>query len=91
MSRKISVRVKAAPAAPAVPEVPVREEWIRLDSFLKLVSAVGTGGEAKLRVQGGEILVNGEVCLQRGRKLRAGDVVSMGRGVWCVGKAAEEL
>ena len=91
MKRKISVRLKAAPAVPALPEVAIREDYIKLDSFLKLVSAVGTGGEAKLRIQGGEILVNGEVCLQRGRKLRDGDTVCMGRSGWKVRKAAEEL
>jgi ribosome-associated protein len=34
-----------------------------------------TGGEAKLLVQEGEVLVNGEVCTMRGKKLRPGDVV----------------
>ena len=72
-------------------DIQIYTDYIKLDSFLKLVSAVGTGGEAKLRIQGGEILVNGEVCLQRGRKLRDGDTVCMGRSGWKVRKAAEEL
>lgn len=48
---------------------------IRLDQFLKLQSAVSTGGEAKLRIQSGEVLVNGEVETRRRRQLVLGDVV----------------
>ena len=43
--------------------------------LLKLAAAAATGGEAKLLVQEGEVLVNGEVCTMRGKKLRPGDVV----------------
>ena len=42
---------------------------------MKLANAVSTGGEAKIRVQEGEVLVNGETCTQRGRKIRPGDKV----------------
>ncbi len=59
-------------------EIIVTTEYIKLDAFLKLCGAVGTGGEAKLRVAGGEVLVNGGVCTQRGRKLRGGDTVRIG-------------
>lgn len=48
---------------------------IRLDQFLKLKGLTQSGGEAKHRIQGGEVLVNGEVETRRGRKLAAGDVV----------------
>ncbi|MCL2509376.1 MAG: RNA-binding S4 domain-containing protein [Oscillospiraceae bacterium] len=47
--------------------------FIRLDSFLKLCDAVATGGHAKAVIQNGEVRVNGEVCVQRGKKLRPGD------------------
>ncbi len=59
----------------AAVEVPVRGEFIRLDQFLKLAGEVQGGGEAKARVQAGEVRVNGEVDRRRGRKLRTGDVV----------------
>ena len=49
--------------------------YIKLDSFLKAVNAVGSGGEAKMLIADGEAKVNGEVELRRGRKLRPGDVV----------------
>jgi ribosome-associated protein len=61
--------------AGAATDVPVRGDFIRLDQFLKLAGAVQGGGEAKARVQAGEVRVNGEVELRRGRKLRVGDAV----------------
>jgi ribosome-associated protein len=69
-------------AAPTPPEEKPRTlggydlgEYIKLDQFLKLAHLVQTGGEAKQRIQAGEVRVNGEVELRRGRKLRHGDVV----------------
>lgn len=51
----------------------IKEEYIRLDSALKLASLVQTGGHAKIVIQNGEVKVNGEVCTMRGKKLRKGD------------------
>ncbi len=48
---------------------------IRLDDFLKRSGLVGTGGEAKIRIQSGEVLVNGEVETRRRKQLALGDVV----------------
>ncbi len=48
-------------------------DYIRLDSFLKMCDAVQTGGHAKIVIQEGEVRVNGEICTQRGKKLRKGD------------------
>ena len=48
---------------------------IRLDQFLKWQALVGTGGEAKQRIQGGEVRVNGFQETRRGRKLKPGDRV----------------
>ncbi len=56
-------------------EVAITTPFIKLDSFLKFAGACETGGEAKDAVQSGLVTVNGEVCLQRGKKLVAGDVV----------------
>jgi len=55
--------------------VRVRGDSIKLGQFLKMADMVASGGEAKLRVQGGEVLVNGVVDTRRGHKLAAGDVV----------------
>ena len=48
-------------------------DFIRLDSFLKMNDAVQSGGHAKIVIQEGEVRVNGEICTQRGKKLRSGD------------------
>ena len=53
----------------------IQTEYIKLQDLLKFAGLVETGGEAKERVQAGEVLVNGEPCLQRGKKLRPGDEV----------------
>ena len=57
--------------------ITIRTEFIKLQDLLKLANAVGSGGEARERIQGGEVRVNGEVCTQRGKKLRPGDVAAL--------------
>lgn len=59
-------------------KVPIKTEYIKLDSFLKLCAAVASGGEAKVLIEEGQALVNGEVCTMRGKKLRPGDTVTLG-------------
>ena len=53
-------------------EVVITTEFIKLQDLLKFAGLVETGGEAKERIQAGEALVNGEPCLQRGKKVRPG-------------------
>jgi len=53
-------------------------DYIKLDSLLKFASIVSTGGEAKLRIQSGEVFIGKEVCFSRGKKIRPGDVVRCG-------------
>jgi len=50
---------------------------IKLDQFLKLMGVAPTGGQAKLMIQDGDVLVNGAVETRRGRKLVAGDRVTV--------------
>lgn len=57
-------------------EIVINTEFIKLDRFMKFADMVYTGGDAKGFIQDGEVKVNGEVCTQRGKKLREGDVVS---------------
>jgi len=52
-------------------------EFIRLDDLLKLNGCVETGGQAKVLIQGGGVLVDGAVCTMRGKKLRGGEVVTI--------------
>ena len=51
---------------------------ITLGQALKAANVVGSGGEAKVLIQTGEVRVNGEVETRRGLKLREGDVVEVG-------------
>ena len=59
-------------------EIPIHTEFIKLQDLLKLAGMVYTGGEAKVLIQEGAVTVNGEVCTQRGKKLRPGDTVDFG-------------
>lgn len=56
---------------------PSAEDTIALDMFLKLANVVQSGGQAKHLIQSGGVLVNGEVEVRRGRKLRPGDLVDV--------------
>ena len=49
-----------------------------LGRALKAADLVGTGGEAKVMIQAGEVSVNGDVETRRGRRLEEGDVVEVG-------------
>ena len=55
--------------------VKITTEFIKLQDLLKFANLVESGGEAKECVQGGEVMVNGEVCTMRGKKIRPGDIV----------------
>ena len=50
---------------------------VKLEQFLKWRGLVGTGGEAKQRVQRGDVRVNGRIEIRRGRQLAMGDAVEM--------------
>ncbi len=56
--------------------ITITTEFIRLQNLLKIADAVSSGGEAKFLIQNGQVQVNGEPCLQRGKKLHPGDTVT---------------
>ena len=58
--------------------VTISTEFIKLDALLKFAGLVNSGGEAKTLIQEGDVLVNGQVCTMRGKKLRPGDTVTLG-------------
>jgi ribosome-associated protein len=60
-----------------MPEIKIKTEFIKLDALLKFASLVGSGGEAKMLIQDEQVLVNGEVCTMRGKKIRPGDTVKV--------------
>ena len=51
----------------------IHTEFIKLQDALKYANLVYSGGEAKQLILDGMVKVNGEVCLQRGKKLYPGD------------------
>lgn len=55
----------------------LNDEYIRLDDLLKLTGCVQTGGMAKVLIQSGGVLLDGEVCTMRGKKLRGGEVITV--------------
>ena len=64
-----------------VQSIHIEGDYIKLDSLLKYASIASTGGEAKHRIQNSEVLVGGEICTSRGKKIRPGDVVRCGESV----------
>lgn len=71
-------RKRVEPAEDPIDEVPVRDEVIRLGQFLKLANLVDSGADAKTVIAQGEVTVDGEVEVRRGRQLRDGAVVAYG-------------
>lgn len=58
--------------------IKLRDEYIKLGQALKAANVVESGVAAKLAIEDGLVLVNGQVEYQRGKKLRDGDVVTFG-------------
>ncbi len=58
-------------------EIKIDTEFIKLDSLLKFVNVVESGGMAKSLIQDGYVLLNGEVETRRGKKIYPGDVVEL--------------
>lgn len=56
--------------------IKIRDDYIKLGQVMKLAGLVGSGVEAKIVIQDGKVKVNGTTELQRGKKLRNGDIVS---------------
>ncbi|MCD8330998.1 MAG: RNA-binding S4 domain-containing protein [Oscillospiraceae bacterium] len=59
-------------------EISIHTEFIKLDALLKFAGVCDTGGMAKEAIQQGDVLVNGQVCTMRGKKIRPGDAVEVG-------------
>lgn len=78
----MKIKVKVAEKHTVIKKI--NTDFIRLDAFLKMNDAVQSGGHAKIVIQEGEVKVNGEVCTQRGKKLRPGDKAEFERTVYIV-------
>ena len=64
----------------------IRDDFIKLGQAMKLAGMVGSGVDAKLVIQDGQVEVNGEVDTRRGRKLVEGDVVTFNGESFRIGK-----
>lgn len=64
----------------------INTEYIKLDQLLKFANAVEGGGMAKNVILDGLVKVNGQVELQRGKKLRDGDIVEFNNEEFIVSK-----
>lgn len=58
-------------------EIKIDTEFIKLDSFLKWCGEFAQGSDAKMFILDGNVKVNGEIEVRRGRKLRVGDIVEI--------------
>lgn len=58
-------------------QILIETDFIKLDQFLKLAGVVQTGGQAKMLISEGSIIVNNEVVLQRGKKIRKDDIIEI--------------
>jgi ribosome-associated protein len=74
----MSATVPAAGDDACVTDVEISGDSIPLGAFLKLAGVIESGGDAKQRIAGGEVSVNGETEIRRGRKLQRGDLVALG-------------
>lgn len=62
-------------------KVPIRTEYIKMDSLLKFAGVADTGGMAKEIIEQGEVILDGETVVQRGKKVRPGMTVQVGLDV----------
>ena len=61
-------------------EVKIKTDVIQLDQFLKWTHVVSSGGEAKILIQSGQVLVDGQIETRRSRKLTSGTIVELTSG-----------
>lgn len=75
MENENKTEIKNAGEIIGTEKVEIWTEYIKLEQLLKLAGIVKSGSDAKALITGGEVRVNGNVELQRGKKLRVGDYV----------------
>lgn len=58
-------------------KIKINTEFIKLQQILKLAGVVGQGSDAKILIENGQIKVNAEPVIQRGKKIYVGDIVQV--------------
>lgn len=58
-------------------EIEINTNIIKLDQLLKFAGITQTGGESKILINKGKVMVNGEIIKQRGKKIKKGDIIEI--------------
>lgn len=58
-------------------QIKIDSEFIKLDQLLKLADIASSGGEAKILIQEGNVKVNKNIEVQRGKKIKSGDIIEV--------------
>ena len=58
-------------------EIKINTEIIKLDQFLKFAGIVQTGGQSKIIIKDGLVIVNNEIVKERGKKIKKGDIIEI--------------
>ena len=82
MTKKASEPDTDSPAGFRVVEV--SREPIELYKILKFEGIVGSGGEAKVAIASGQVLLNGEIETQKRKKILSGDTIEFGEEKICI-------
>lgn len=59
-------------------KIEINTEFIKLDQFMKWAGIISSGSDAKLIIASGDVKVNGQIALERGKKIRKGDIIEVG-------------
>lgn len=64
--------------------IKIKDDYINLNSLLKLVGITDTGGQAKILIKDEKVKVNGEICTEIRKKIRPNDIIEYnGRSIRC--------
>jgi ribosome-associated protein len=73
--REYCARVRISKGRILVEKVKITTEYIKLEQLMKFAGLVGSGSDAKILIGDGTVKVNGSIDIQRGKKLRSGDMI----------------
>jgi len=65
-------------------KIKISTEYIKLDQFLKYTGISFSGAEAKNYISDGKVKVNGNIELQRGKKLKPGDKIEAAGKIYLI-------
>lgn len=58
-------------------KVTIHTKYIKLDQLLKWIGVADNGSIAKMIIASGDVKLNGSVALERGKKIRKGDIIEI--------------